>query len=89
MTRPDDWNQKVIEEFRAHEGRVGGPFAGAPMILVHHIGARSGTERVTPRVYFPEDDRMVVVASQGREREEIWSRVVAANPGFGEYQQRA
>ena len=60
-----DWNQKIIEEFRANEGRVGGPFEGAPMILVHHIGARSGTERVTPLVYFPEDDgRMLIVASK-------------------------
>lgn len=60
-----DWNTKIIEEFRANEGRVGGPFEGAPMILVHHIGARSGTERVTPLVYFPQDDdRMVIIASK-------------------------
>jgi hypothetical protein len=32
----DDWNQKIIAEFRANGGKVGGPFEGAPMILVHH-----------------------------------------------------
>jgi deazaflavin-dependent oxidoreductase (nitroreductase family) len=118
-----DWNEKIIEEFRANEGRVGGPFEGAPMILIHHIGAKSGTERVTPLVYFPQDDgQMVIIASKagaptnpdwyhnlkanpkidvevgtetfpvevgevvGEKRDEIWSRVVDAMPGFGEYQ---
>ena len=43
-----DFNTKMIEEFRANEGRVRGPWAGTTLILIHHIGARSGTERVTP-----------------------------------------
>ena len=43
-----DWNTTIIEEFRANEGKVGGRFEGAPLILIHHIGAKSGTERVTP-----------------------------------------
>jgi deazaflavin-dependent oxidoreductase (nitroreductase family) len=60
-----DWNTRIIEEFRANEGRVGGPFAGAPMILIHHTGARSGTERVNPLVYFPDGDRFVIIASAG------------------------
>lgn len=51
MTEPDDWNAKVIAEFRANEGRVGGPFEGAPMALVHHVGRRSGVERVSPMMY--------------------------------------
>ncbi len=60
MTEPEpnamhDWNAKVIEEFRANDGKVGGPFEGAPMILVHHYGRTSGTERVTPMVYRPVD----------------------------------
>jgi deazaflavin-dependent oxidoreductase (nitroreductase family) len=77
-----DWNQKIIEEFRANEGRVGGPFEGAPMILVHHIGARSGTERVTPLVYFPEDDgRMLIVASKaGAPTNPDWYHNLRANP---------
>ena len=60
-----DWNTQIIDEFRANEGRVGGQFAGAPMILVHHTGARTGTERVNPLVYFPDGDRMVIIASAG------------------------
>ena len=61
-----DWNNGVIAEFRANEGRVGGPFEGAPMILLHHVGAKSGTVRVSPLVYFPQDDgSMLVVASKG------------------------
>ena len=61
-----DWNAGIIEEFRANEGRVGGMFEGKPMILVHHIGAKSGTERVTPLVYLPLDDEsMLVIASKG------------------------
>jgi len=50
-----DWNSQIIDEFRANEGRVGGPFEGAPMVLVHHTGRKSGTERVTPLVYLPGD----------------------------------
>jgi hypothetical protein len=42
-----DYNTKIIEEFRANEGRVGGPRAGIPLILIHHVGAKSGIERVT------------------------------------------
>jgi len=60
-----DWNGKIIEEFRANEGRVG-PFEGAPMILIHHVGARSGAERLSPLVYFPQPDgSMVIIASKG------------------------
>ena len=61
----NDWNRQIIEEFRANTGKVGGRFEGAPMILVHHIGARTGTERVNPMVYFPDGDRLLVVASKG------------------------
>jgi deazaflavin-dependent oxidoreductase (nitroreductase family) len=50
-----DWNKKVIEEFRANEGRVGGNFEGAPMVLVHHRGRKSGREYVTPMMYLPND----------------------------------
>jgi deazaflavin-dependent oxidoreductase (nitroreductase family) len=55
MTEPEDWNAKVIKEFRANEGRVGGPFEGAPMVLVHHVGRRSGIERVAPMMYLAAD----------------------------------
>lgn len=62
----DDYNRQIIEEFRANGGRVGGPWEGWPLILVHHIGAKSGVERVTPLGCFPQEDgRFVIVASSG------------------------
>ena len=77
-----DFNQQIIDEFRANEGRVGGMFEGAPMILIHHIGAKSGIERVVPLVYFPEDeDRMVIVASAGgAPNHPAWYHNLKANP---------
>jgi deazaflavin-dependent oxidoreductase (nitroreductase family) len=62
----NDFNIKIVEEFRANEGRVGGPLAGTTMILVHHIGARSGIERVSPLACSPQGDgRFAIVASSG------------------------
>jgi deazaflavin-dependent oxidoreductase (nitroreductase family) len=61
-----DFNTKVIEEFRANQGRIGGSLAGTPMILIHHIGAKSGTERVTPLACnLRPDVRFAIVASNG------------------------
>ncbi|GAB3259360.1 nitroreductase family deazaflavin-dependent oxidoreductase [Kineosporia babensis] len=63
-----DWNTKIIEEFRANEGRVGGPFAGAPMVLVHHRGRKSGREMLSPMMYLPHEDDpdvIFVFASKG------------------------
>lgn len=84
MTDMNDWNAKIIEEFRANEGRVGGPFEGADMILVHHVGAKSGTERVTPLVHFPQGEgRTVIVASKaGAPTNPDWYHNVKANPRF-------
>ena len=68
MPDANDWNQGIITEFRANEGRVGGPFAGAPMILVHHVGRTSGKEYVSPLVYLPGeggDDPIYIFASKG------------------------
>jgi deazaflavin-dependent oxidoreductase (nitroreductase family) len=62
----NDFNSKIIAEFRANEGRVGGALAGTPILLIHHIGAKSGIERVTPLAYNPQGDgRFVIVASNG------------------------
>jgi len=62
----DGYNTKIIEEFRANRGRVGGPWAGTPMILIHHIGARSGIERVSPLACSPQaGGRFAVIASNG------------------------
>jgi deazaflavin-dependent oxidoreductase (nitroreductase family) len=55
MNEPLDWNAKTIAEFRANEGRVGGNFEGAPIVLVHHRGRKSGREHVTPTMYLPHD----------------------------------
>jgi deazaflavin-dependent oxidoreductase (nitroreductase family) len=76
-----DWNQKIIEEFRANEGRVGGPFEGATMLLLHTIGAKSGQERVNPLVYLPDGDRWVIIASKGgAPTHPDWYYNVLANP---------
>jgi deazaflavin-dependent oxidoreductase (nitroreductase family) len=67
MTRPGDRNAHIIEEFRANEGRVGGPFEGAPMTLVHHRGRRTGREYVNPMMYLrdADDGTIYVFASKG------------------------
>jgi deazaflavin-dependent oxidoreductase (nitroreductase family) len=54
-TELNDWNAKIIDEFRANEGRVGGQFEGAPITLVHHRGRTSGREYVSPVVYLPDE----------------------------------
>jgi deazaflavin-dependent oxidoreductase (nitroreductase family) len=62
----NDRNQRIIAEFRANEGRVGGGFEGAPMVLIHHVGRKSGTEYVIPLVYLPDgDDSIYIFASKG------------------------
>lgn len=55
MSGMNDFNTQVIEEFRANEGKVGGNFAGAPMVLVHHRGRKSGAEHVAPMMYLADD----------------------------------
>jgi deazaflavin-dependent oxidoreductase (nitroreductase family) len=60
----EDFNTRVIREFRENEGRVGPPFEGAPMILVHHRGRRTGTEHVAPLVFQPVGDAFAVFASK-------------------------
>ena len=71
MTKPapgegSDYNAKIIKEFRVNQGRVGGPWAGTTLILIHHIGARSGVERITPLGCSSQGDgRFVIVASSG------------------------
>jgi deazaflavin-dependent oxidoreductase (nitroreductase family) len=55
MSETLDWNAKTIAEFRANEGKVGGSFEGAPIVLLHHRGRKSGREYVTPVMYLPHD----------------------------------
>jgi deazaflavin-dependent oxidoreductase (nitroreductase family) len=54
-----------VAEFRANGGRLGGPLTGTPVLLLHHVGARTGTRRVTPLAYSCHGDRLVIVASNG------------------------
>jgi deazaflavin-dependent oxidoreductase (nitroreductase family) len=77
-----EFNDRIIEEFRANGGRVGGPFAGTPMLLLHHVGARSGVVRVTPLAYMPDGDgRAVIVASNGGSPTHPgWYHNLKANP---------
>lgn len=60
-----DFNAGIIAEFRANEGHVGGPFEGAPMVLVHHVGRKSRAAYVNPMMYLPGDaaDSIYVFAS--------------------------
>ena len=64
MTNPiQDFNQRIIDEFRAQHGRVGGPFEGGRLILLTTTGARTGTPRTYPVVYLPDGgDRILVIA---------------------------
>jgi deazaflavin-dependent oxidoreductase (nitroreductase family) len=61
----DEMNRAVIDEFRATGGKAGGVFTGKPLVLVHHIGAKSGTERIAPLVPLVEDGRIYIFASKG------------------------
>jgi deazaflavin-dependent oxidoreductase (nitroreductase family) len=60
-----NWNQKIIDEFHENAGKVGAPFEGIPLLLLHTTGARTGAERVNPLAYQPVDGSFVVFASKG------------------------
>jgi deazaflavin-dependent oxidoreductase (nitroreductase family) len=77
----NDFNTKIIAEFRANGGKVGPPFEGAPMVLLHTTGAKSGKERVNPLVYTIDGDRFVIIASKGgAPTNPDWYHNVKANP---------
>jgi deazaflavin-dependent oxidoreductase (nitroreductase family) len=77
----NDWNAKVIEEFRANGGQVGGPMEGWPLLLLTSTGARTGTKRVSPMVYLPEGARHYVFASYaGGPNNPDWFHNLVANP---------
>jgi deazaflavin-dependent oxidoreductase (nitroreductase family) len=76
-----DFNTQVITEFRENEGRVGGPFDGADMLLLHHTGAKSGADRVAPLMYLRDGDRYVIFASKGGAPENpAWYHNLKAHP---------
>jgi deazaflavin-dependent oxidoreductase (nitroreductase family) len=76
-----DWNKKIIEEFRANGGKVGGGFEGKPLLLLHTKGAKSGEERVNPVAYTKDEDKLVVIASKGgAPTNPDWYYNIVANP---------
>ena len=81
MSDREDWNSNIIQEFRTNEGKVGGPFDGAPLLLLHTTGARSGEERINPMMYLADGDRLVVFASKGgAPTNPDWYHNLVANP---------
>ncbi|HEY2772585.1 MAG TPA: nitroreductase family deazaflavin-dependent oxidoreductase [Candidatus Binatia bacterium] len=81
MAGMNEFNQKIIDEFRANSGKVGGMFAGAPMLLLHTKGAKSGTKYTTPLVYLADGQRWVIIASKaGAATNPDWYHNLVAHP---------
>ena len=81
MPEANDWNTKVIDEFRSNEGRVGGRFEGAPILLLTTKGAKTGQTRVNPMMYLPEDGATYVFASKaGQPTNPDWYHNLVAHP---------
>jgi deazaflavin-dependent oxidoreductase (nitroreductase family) len=81
MPDMNDFNTKIIEEFRSNDGVVGGQFEGAPLLLLTTTGAKSGQPRVAPMMYRPEGDRLYVFASKaGAPTNPDWYHNLVANP---------
>ena len=81
MTNTNDWNAGVIEEFRANKGELGGQWEGAPLLLLHSTGAKSGQERVNPMMYQPVGDDYAVFASKaGMPTNPDWYHNLLAHP---------
>ena len=81
MADMNEYNRAIIEEFRAHGGKVGGPFEGTPVLLLTTTGARSGEQRTTPVVYLPDGERMVIFASKaGAPENPAWFHNLRAHP---------
>jgi deazaflavin-dependent oxidoreductase (nitroreductase family) len=76
-----DWNQTIIDEFRANGGKVNGPFEGATLVLLHTTGARSGQERVNPLMARLDGEEIIVFASKaGAPTNPDWYHNLLANP---------
>lgn len=116
------FNSAIVDEFRSNGGKVGGPFEGATLLLLHTTGAKSGQPRLSPLAYLMIDDKMLIVGSFAgapkdpawvhnlratpqahievgtdaydvdvrelpiAERDELYPKIVAVAPGFGDYQ---
>jgi deazaflavin-dependent oxidoreductase (nitroreductase family) len=74
------WNDNIVAEFRANHGAVGGPYAGAHLLLLTTIGAKSGEKRLHPVMYFADGERRVIVASKGgHPKHPAWYHNLLAN----------
>lgn len=81
MPDANDWNFKIIEEFRTNGGKVGGQFEGAPLLLLTSTGAKTGRKHTTPVMYLADGDRMLIFASKaGAPSSPAWYHNLIANP---------
>lgn len=81
MAEVNDWNSKIIAEFRANDGKVGGQFEGAPLLLLTTRGRKSGIERTNPMMYLADGDRVLVFASKaGAPTDPDWYLNLQAHP---------
>ena len=81
MYNQNDRNKAIIDEFRANAGKVGGPFAGKSLLLLHTIGVKSGLERINPVACISDGDRLVIIASKGgAPTNPDWYYNIVANP---------
>jgi deazaflavin-dependent oxidoreductase (nitroreductase family) len=81
MTEPNDWNSQLIAEFRANQGRVGGQFDGAPLLLLTTTGRRTGQRRTSPMMYLPDGERWLVFATKaGADTDPAWYLNLVADP---------
>ena len=77
----NDYNAQIIAEFRANHGKVGGNFEGAPLLILHSVGAKSGKVRECPMMYLRDGDRYLVFASKaGAPTNPDWYHNLKANP---------
>jgi deazaflavin-dependent oxidoreductase (nitroreductase family) len=81
MSDPNEFNTSIIAEFRANDGIVGGPFAGAPIVLLSTTGAKTSLKRTHPLVYLADEGRLFVFASKaGAPAHPVWYTNLVANP---------
>jgi deazaflavin-dependent oxidoreductase (nitroreductase family) len=81
MSTVNDFNQQIIDEFRANGGKVGGMFEGRPMLLLHTTGAKTGLSRIKPLAYRRDGDRFVVFGTKGgAPTNPDWYHNLRANP---------
>ena len=77
----NDWNRTIIDEFRANDGKVGGNFEGAPLLILETTGAKSGRAHQSPMMYLADGDRLLVFASKGGSpTHPDWYHNLVANP---------